>query len=254
MRGAPAAALARALPSLRRPVERAALLESSPPGERAALAGTLAALARRGIVVDATGAEPGAPRAPVLVLGGGPGAESAHHLVSEAGLAVTRGSNEEDHDALVRAMGESAAAAFFPTSPADPGHALVNRAALASGTPWVRAFSCQQLAVVGPAVVPYKTACFACYAERARAAAAGDPIVAALRESMPGEEELRAYCASAAPVQQIATSMAVLEALRLAADPASSITRGAIWILDASTAESTVERILRDPRCRACGR
>lgn len=193
----------------------------------------------------------------VMVIGTGPVADVAVRLLAEASVRIIPPMSGEDDitspNHLQDVMRNAGAVLFCPKSPFDPRHSTVNQAALATKVPLVRGLVCQQFAIVGPTVIPFETACLSCYLERSKLSSSDNEIddVAAVLASDP----LRAqqFCTTGLAVSTLAGSMLAWETLRVLCMPMETVTAGALWIFDAITARVRMQRVLRAPRCIACG-
>ncbi len=187
------------------------------------------------------GARSALRRARVAVRGSAPAGGEVVRLLTSAGVATTAA-------ALVERDGESADLVVVAPAPEEVEHlAGLNARRLSDATPWLALLpSDGGFAAVGPLFVPGQTACHACFLLR-RGATSGFERDHPLLERQP----VRAPMPPAASA--IAAGLATLICLRWlgAHDPTLP---GAMYALELrGTLALTRHRVLRVPRCPACG-
>lgn len=108
-------------------------------------------------------------------------------------------------------------------------------------------------AVVGPAVLPGRTACWNCVRLR-RLANSGDPKIAhALQESLLAGHHRAGLHTYLAPMAPLVGHLIALEALKLVSRYTPSHLVGRILVQDLITMESTSHVVIRMPWCDVCG-
>ena len=132
-------------------------------------------------------------------------------------------------------------AVFCADTPDPEAEAHFNRLCLAAGTPWLGVRWVAGRIQVGPTVIPHETACFSCWRPAPEPAGAAD--VAGGCTAPPG---------AVAPRGPAAAELAALEVVRAIAGMELA-TYGKLFTLDLLSFEASRERILKDPRCPACG-
>jgi ribosomal protein S12 methylthiotransferase accessory factor len=138
----------------------------------------------------------------------------------------------------------------------DPGLASVieelNRAALAQRIPWCSARASAFEGVVGPTVIPYETACYRCYRERA-AACRDDPAEALAELDRPEEndEDRSRYRENLPFGAGIVGQLLALQAFQ-ALTGLTPATRGRILVVDLLTSALGSHVVLRKPWCPDC--
>jgi bacteriocin biosynthesis cyclodehydratase domain-containing protein len=135
-------------------------------------------------------------------------------------------------------------AVFCADSPDFEAEENFNRLCLAAGTPWLGVRWAGGRIQVGPTVIPHETACLSCWRPRPEAGGAERATgVAGECTAPPG---------AVAPGGLPGAELAALEVIR-AIGGMELATYGKLFTLDLLSFEAGRERILRDPRCRACG-
>jgi oxazoline/thiazoline synthase len=129
-------------------------------------------------------------------------------------------------------------------APARSYLAAANESALRSGRPWLRAAVHNDLAWLGPLILPGETACLACMEVRERANARGN--------GGPPEFPLGSLGSSPLLDDLLAIQVAA-EAARFVGGFAAPVTVGHAYELSARSPETRRHTILRDPECLACG-
>lgn len=187
----------------------------------------------------------------VRLIGGGPIASELHRLCLESQLRIELSSELtefSDHD--------TALIVYCCRHPSDTYQSAVNNAALPAGVIWLRVAACQEFAVVGPAVVPYASACYQCMVEhgaendRTALRGAGTQMrILVESDDAVGER----FCRAPLAATGIAAAIAFAEISRLVLDVSSALTIGTVWSFDVRKGTSRLEPVLRRPRCKACG-
>ncbi|MFJ2772196.1 TOMM precursor leader peptide-binding protein [Streptomyces sp. NPDC087300] len=132
--------------------------------------------------------------------------------------------------------------------------AVLNRVALALGTPWIQAALDGPLLLVGPTFVPDSTACFTCFETR---------VVMNLREGAAYQRYKKALAsAGSTPAEQgdggtgvlssLLASHTALEALNMAVTGMTS-TVGKVLGVYLPSMEMVYSEVLRLPGCPSCG-
>lgn len=138
-------------------------------------------------------------------------------------------------------------------SPAPALLEAVNQAALKTNTLWIAGQVYGGFGLIGPTVIPWQSPCYRCYELRRNA------NLDNYRETMDYESRLRHGDGSkterVAPRPMLACigAFLALEAMRIITRLSSPQTAGRILYLDFFGPEMTYHRILRFPRCPACG-
>ncbi|HLL81987.1 MAG TPA: TOMM precursor leader peptide-binding protein [Longimicrobium sp.] len=142
---------------------------------------------------------------------------------------------------LLEHLRRARVAVFCADSPDPEAESHFNRLCLAAGTPWLGVRWAAGRIQVGPTVIPHETACLSCWRSAAEPAGAAD--VAGECTAPPG---------AVAPGALPGAELAALEVVRAIAGMELA-TYGKLFTLDLLSFESRRERLLRDPRCPACG-
>ncbi|MFD4632120.1 TOMM precursor leader peptide-binding protein [Streptomyces sp. NPDC058284] len=132
--------------------------------------------------------------------------------------------------------------------------AVLNRVALALGTPWIQAALDGPMLLVGPTFVPDSTACFTCFETR---------VVMNLREGAAYQRYKQALAASDGPgaehgdggtgvLSSLLASHTALEALNMAVTGMTS-TVGKVLGVYLPSMEMVYSEVLRLPGCPSCG-
>jgi bacteriocin biosynthesis cyclodehydratase domain-containing protein len=262
--GRSAEVIAGLLPLLDQGASSSELLASVPADARPLAGATLRALSRQGLLLETSpgpfdvylplfsGPKVATPvQRTVLVIGDGPLPLLCRRLVRTSGHKVV-GARSPSR-AVLSGLAKFDLVVFCAAHPMDQRSLTVNDAALAQRVRWLRATACQQFALVGPAVVPFSSACYRCLIERA-SASMGVGVTHGLWTRLENDDALATrYCAAAPLVLAMASAMAAWESIRLLVDERDSLTVGAQWSLDATTGMTRLEPVLRMPRCSACG-
>jgi ribosomal protein S12 methylthiotransferase accessory factor len=129
----------------------------------------------------------------------------------------------------------------------------VNQAALGGGVRWIAGLVDRGVGLVGPTVIPGESPCYKCYALR-RDANLDDYEAAAKREARL--RQMRAIKTELVGPRAMAACLGgllALEAMRLITRLALPQMAGRVLRVDFFAPEMTYHRILRMPRCPACG-
>ncbi|MEU1146612.1 TOMM precursor leader peptide-binding protein [Streptomyces sp. NPDC005863] len=132
--------------------------------------------------------------------------------------------------------------------------AVLNRVALALGTPWIQAALDGPLLLVGPTFVPHSTACFTCFETR---------VVMNLREGAAYQRYKKALAGAEGPgaehgdggtgvLSSLLASHTALEALNMAVTGMTS-TVGKVLGVYLPSMEMVYSEVLRLPGCPSCG-
>jgi len=122
----------------------------------------------------------------------------------------------------------------------------VNQAAIESGTPWVSGQVLGCNGVVGPAVFPGETACYACFERRLLSNVPNPEACKRYLESGPNTSKTTDYSLARTVAGYL--GMDVLHLLAFG----SGYTAGRILTIDATTLTFGADDVLRVPRCEAC--
>jgi bacteriocin biosynthesis cyclodehydratase domain-containing protein len=147
----------------------------------------------------------------------------------------------------VAALGEGAGpelTVVCADAPARSHFAAANEAALRTGRPWLRVAVHNDLAWLGPLVIPGETACIACMEMREAANARSEG-------SQP--DFPLGSLGSSAPMEDLLAVQAAAEAARFLGRFAAPATVGGTFELSAKSPATQRHPILRDPECLACG-
>jgi bacteriocin biosynthesis cyclodehydratase domain-containing protein len=175
------------------------------------------------------------------VLGSGPGAAEARRQLRLLGIGRV--------DAGV--IADEPAPGSFVLAVPDRNEltalASVNDRALAQGIPWLQVLPFDGRAlVVGPTYLPGRSACHRCYVLR-RAACSG------YEEDFDAVDRVPLRVACPAPLTSIGLGLAALMALRWVTTSDPSLP-GSLYAIELHTVVRVTEsRLLRVPRCPACG-
>ncbi len=215
-------------------VDGPALDEDRPAAPAATFAAAVAGSTAPAAALDAL------ESARVAVLGSGPTARELARLLSVSGSRVETLSRDR----------EPAAGSFVVAAPEhDEVDALpgLNALALRRRDPWLQVLPFDgRFVIAGPVFVPEASACHACFVTR-RAAASGYDEDFDVVERTPCRAPLPA------PLVSVAAGLAALLAVRwlTTADPTLP---GRFYALEAATVIGLrFDRLLRVPRCAACG-
>ena len=126
--------------------------------------------------------------------------------------------------------------------------ARVNRAALATGRPWLLLRTTVREFWIGPLFKPGNTGCWACLARRLRG---NDPARRFLHERAGSRQARRTNPAPGAAHAAAARGAAAALARFLAGSPGAPI--GTIQRLEWETGETSSHVLVRNPHCSACG-
>jgi bacteriocin biosynthesis cyclodehydratase domain-containing protein len=180
-------------------------------------------------------------RARVAIFGTAPSGAEIERLLGSAGIGT------EAWPCADGAAPRAELVVAVPTAGEAQQLGVLNARCLDEGTPWLALLpSGGHFAAVGPLYVPGHTACHACYLVRRGATSGYEPDFALL-ERRPVRAPMPAAASS------VAAGLAVLMCLRWlgARDPTLP---GALYALELQgTLACTRHRVLRVPRCPACG-
>jgi bacteriocin biosynthesis cyclodehydratase domain-containing protein len=255
------------LPLLERGASREELLSSVNVEERSLAVAALRVLSVQGLVIEGSPAgfdsylplfstpDPriASRERTVLVVGSGLLSTTCRRLIQTAGATVVGAKSLGKR--LLAELTKFDLVVFCPPHPLDQRSLALNEAALAQRVRWLRATACQQMALVGPAVLPYSSACYRCLMQRSGAfEGIGAGVTHELWARLEEDELLaQRHCRAAPPVLVIAGAMAAWEAIRLLLEESASLTVDALWSLDVVSGTTRLEPVLRMPRCDACG-
>jgi ribosomal protein S12 methylthiotransferase accessory factor len=134
-------------------------------------------------------------------------------------------------------------------------HGWLDAAALAHGVPTLHSRLEGHTAVIGPLVLPGRTACFACWRAR-RQACEHDPAEAAVYEALLDRQRRPALHERPVlpPLPVVVGGMVALEALKHLLELDVPTLAGKVQELDALWSRIDVHAVLRMPDCAVCGR
>jgi ribosomal protein S12 methylthiotransferase accessory factor len=187
---------------------------------------------------------------------GRPRREALAETVAEASprCSITLGPmvSVDDVDRAVRGGGFSLIVGATPGDELQILHGLA-RAAHASGVPSLCGYLEGLTAVVGPAVLPGKTACWSC--ARLRQLASSGQIEAdhALHAALLAQRARPRAPTYLAPMAPALGHLLAMEALRLVSGDGASPLLGRLLVLDLVGLGTTLHAVLRMPWCDVCG-
>ncbi|MET0553032.1 MAG: TOMM precursor leader peptide-binding protein [Vicinamibacteria bacterium] len=188
-------------------------------------------------------------KATVGVLGAGRLAAALTGLLYRSGIgAVLTGELDAAADAadLLFSCAEEPSVGYWET---------VNAASLRTGTPWLRCSLDGYKGLVGPLVIPYETACYRCCRLRERSNARNPAEHNAFESWLEEHPDHGVRYGGLSPFEPIVAGYAALEAVRLLTriTALESPTVGHLLVVDLLTYETERHRVLKVPRCAACG-
>jgi oxazoline/thiazoline synthase len=125
-----------------------------------------------------------------------------------------------------------------------------NEEALQNGRPWLLVKPIGRQIWLGPLMVPGKTGCWACLAERIRANA---PVLAYLEHRRGNTGESAADRASTPATMQVARSLAATAIASWVACGELPHLEAKVYTLDVVSGETQTHTLVRLPYCRVCG-
>ncbi|MFI9596370.1 TOMM precursor leader peptide-binding protein [Nonomuraea sp. NPDC052265] len=131
--------------------------------------------------------------------------------------------------------------------PAD--HEALNTAALSSRTPWTSCRTVGLEVLIGPTVLPGRSACWTCFDDRRRSHLTRHEE-ATLVEHIWGEADRPPPFLAVVP----GLSLVTLEVVKLLTGFAPATTVDGLLAVDVLSSTTTLHPVLRVPRCRSCGR
>jgi thiazole/oxazole-forming peptide maturase SagC family component len=129
-------------------------------------------------------------------------------------------------------------------------HSAVNTLCLKHSQPWLSTRFSRSGGEVGPMVIPYKTACYACYEYRVKANL--DDSSTATRFTHPRErvhDDASSYLIS----MDIMAEYTCLETIQLLTEKQLPNTVNAVLSIDFTTYRNRLHPVLRVPYCSQCG-
>ncbi|MGI5271146.1 TOMM precursor leader peptide-binding protein [Nonomuraea sp. CA-218870] len=123
----------------------------------------------------------------------------------------------------------------------------VNRAVMSSGTPWTSCRTVGLEVLIGPTVLPGRSACWTCFDDRRRSHLTRYEE-AALVEHIWGEGAAPPFLAVVPGL-----SLVALEVVKLITGFAPATTVDGLLAIDVLSSTTTLHPVLRVPRCRSCG-
>ena len=158
----------------------------------------------------------------------------------------------EDDSQMARIVGEASLAVVCRDNPEVAIYRSVNRAALREGVPWLRVSLEGFEAQLGPAVIPYETACYTCYELRTKANWSYYEENLAFEEHLLSERPKADY-GCLAPASGFLGNLAALESLKILTGFAPPMTCGRLLTFNISTFDAHLHEVLKLPRCPSCG-
>src|SRR5690349_16268444 len=129
----------------------------------------------------------------------------------------------------------------------------INLAALQTKTPWVSAQIHTGTGWIGPMIIPGQTPCYTCYELRRNANLQNYNEVMHYETRIDEMPSIVSRLVAPAPLAACVGALLALETLRLLSGVAMPQTMGRLMRVDFFDSELTYHRVLRLPRCPACG-
>jgi adenylyltransferase/sulfurtransferase len=129
----------------------------------------------------------------------------------------------------------------------------LNRVCLASGTPWIACDCSAAEIVVGPLVVPGRTACYLCYKMRLVAGSETPEDEFALQSFLDRrKQDDSLHRQNLVFSAGLGSHLVALEAFKQLTGVLAPVTRGRIFVFDTMQLTATPHVVLRKPWCPAC--
>jgi bacteriocin biosynthesis cyclodehydratase domain-containing protein len=138
-------------------------------------------------------------------------------------------------------------------APAPKLMCTVNIAALRTKTPWVSGTIHLGVGWIGPLIIPTETPCYKCYELRRNANLENYDQVMRYETRLDNMPSIVSPVLAPAPLAASVGSLLALDTLRLLTGLALPQTAGRVMRVDFFASEISYHRILRLPRCPACG-
>ena len=132
----------------------------------------------------------------------------------------------------------------------NPELAAVNALRLGEAKPWMLAKPTGSILWLGPLLIPGRTGCWECLAQRLRNHRIVDAYIASQKHGL----QARARSISTPhPITDVTACLLATEVVKWVARPAASAVEGALVTFDLLTLASERHRLTRRPQCPACG-
>jgi thiazole/oxazole-forming peptide maturase SagC family component len=130
----------------------------------------------------------------------------------------------------------------------------VNEACLEKSIPWMRGSLDEQIGVIGPLIIPYQTACYECYKLRRESNLALHTEEIAFENYLKRNPDNKVEYGTVIPFVKIVANFIALEVLKFLSQFDFPVTCGSILQINLYGLEYTISKILKLPRCPACGK
>jgi len=186
----------------------------------------------------------------IAAFGAGVVASNSLSALEASGVSNVKSATEES---LLPEIEAADAVVVALDAPAPKLMHAINLACLQTKTPWVSAQIHTGTGWIGPMIIPGQTPCYTCYELRRNANLQNYAEVIRYETRLDEMPSIVSRLVAPVPLAACVGALLALETLRFLSGVALPQTMGRLMRVDFFDSELTYHRVLRLPRCPACG-